>query len=101
MFINHKWDYPGMEQCAKKLDTLFDAAITNKKKLDAAFESLDIGVQAVTGKAFLQAYSENVASIQLFAQALEAEARLLRDNSNAMQAEDERIAGDVRRIFIR
>jgi len=97
--IDQKWDYPAMEQCASELDDLKVRSNLNKQTMDQAFELLTSGVQAETGKAFVAAYSEHVASIQLFAQILDAEAKLLRDNKNTMAAEDERIAAEIRRTF--
>lgn len=99
MYINQKWDYPTMAVCATKLDELRDASNTNKVAMDNAFETLAAGVQSEVGKAFVAAYSEHVSSIQLFAQVLNAEAELLRNNSNAMQSADEEIAAQVRSMF--
>ncbi len=99
MYINQKWDYPTMAVCATKLDELRDASNNNKVAMDHAFETLAAGVQAEVGKAFLAAYSEHVSSIQLFAQILNAEAELLRNNSNIMQSADEEIAAQVRSTF--
>ena len=99
MYINMKWDYPTMAVCATKLDELRDASNANKVAMDNAFETLAAGVQAEVGKAFVTAYSEHVASIQMFAQVLSAEAELLRNNSNVMQSADEEIAAQVRSMF--
>ena len=99
MYINQKWDYPAMAVCATKLDELRDASNTNKVAMDNAFETLAAGVQAEVGKAFVSAYSEHVSSIQLFAQVLDAEAQLLRNNENAMKSADEEIAMQIRSMF--
>ena len=98
--IDQKWDYPTMGQCATELDKLKTRSNLNKQSMDQAFEILASAVQAETGKAFVAAYSEHVASIQMFAQILEAEATLLRTNANRMKTEDERIADEVRRTFM-
>lgn len=97
--INQTWDYPGMTSCAEELDRLCERSNTNKAAMDDAIELLSVGVQAEVGKAFVAAYSEHMASIQLFAQILKEEADLIRSNSNTMQAEDARIAAEVRARF--
>lgn len=99
MYENQKWDYAGMEACAKELDNLRDRSNTNKGLMDNAFDELVAGMDAKTGQAFLVAYSEHVSSIQLFAQILDSESKLLRGNSNAMQGTDEEIAAQIRSMF--
>lgn len=101
MYIDQTWDYPAMATCANKLDELRDASNSNKIAMDNAFESLAAGVQADVGKAFLASYSEHSSTIQYFAQVLNSEAELLRNNSNRMQAADAEIAAQVRQLFAR
>lgn len=99
MYINQRWDYETMSSCATRLDSLRDDSNANKSAMDSAMETLSAGVQAETGQAFLSAYQEHVSSIELFAQILNSEAELLRNNSNAMQQADRDIAAEIRRIF--
>lgn len=98
-YINTKWDYPTMAVCAQKLDDLRDASNVNKSNMDSAFETLAAGVQAEVGRAFTAAYSEHVSSIALFAQVLDGESQLLRNNSNVMQEADAEIAAQIRQMF--
>ncbi len=101
-YINHIWDYPTMENCAKKLDTLKEASDANKIKMDNAFELLNTAmIDTEVGRAFIASYLENVPSIVLFSQMLESESLLLRSNSNAMQEADAEIATNIRQMFIR
>lgn len=99
MQIDQTWDYPAMEACAARLDELRDASRSNKLAMDRAFEHLTAGVQAEVGKAFLAAYSEHTASIQMFEEVLSAEGQLLRNNVNVMQQADEEIAAQIRAMF--
>ena len=99
MNIDQTWDYPAMQACAAKLDELRDASRRNKQIMDRAFELLASGVQAEVGKAFLAAYSEHTASIQLFEEAISAESELLRSNVNVMQQADEELAAQIRAMF--
>lgn len=97
--MTDNWDYAGMESCARKLDTLRDASNANKGVMDKAFETLIAGMNAETGRAFMAAYSENVSSIQLFAQVLDSEAKILRSNVEVMRSTDEEIAQQIRVTF--
>ena len=93
------YDYGTMNKCGNKLNDLKQASDKNKEKMDAAFEMLATGAQAETGKAFIAAYSEHVTSIKMFADILQSEADLLRDNVKLMQSNDDEIAAEIRRRF--
>lgn len=98
---NQRWDYPMMDSCAKKLETLSSEAAANKRVLDEAFETLTVGMQAEAGKAFKAAYLQHVDTINLFAEALNHEATTIKQNSNTMQEADENIAQEIRRKFMK
>ena len=93
------WDYEGMRACAKSLDGLRDRSNANKTAMDGAFEELVAGMDADTGKAFLAAYETNVSSVVLFAQLLDAEAKLLRANVDNMEKADAETATKIRQMF--
>jgi len=97
--MNMKWDYAAMEQCAQALDNLRDAAVANKVMMDKAMETLTAAVQADVGAAFMTAYSQQVSNIQLYSQVLDAEAKQLRGNKQAMMETDAQIASQIRSLF--
>lgn len=100
MSYDVRWDYPKMGECANRLDGLAEESVANKKAMDKAFEGLAQAAQSQVGQAFLAAYDKHVASILLFSELLQSEAKLLRDNSNAMQEVDAEIAAWVRKQFM-
>ena len=93
------WDYGIISQCTTKLTDLRDRAVSNKNNMDEIINSLQLAMDAESGKAFIAAYNEKVETINQFGNLLNHEAETLNKVMRHMQNVDSETAAYIRNHF--